>query len=341
MAIRFSIFRSTLIAITLFSVFFITDVDATTRRFRVVLVTPVKPQYSQEDMLQSALASRISVDIARITWSERTEDSADLIKRVRALNPDLIYTWGTVTTKAIAGTYDSVDPVTNIVDVPIVFFTVAWPDQTKIVHSFERPGRNVTGITHVAPIQEQMNTLLRWGKLKHSAIGTVYSALEPNSLVTVRDLQKWCDERKIKFYAEPVTPVWNEETDKGNIRDAVARLAKKNVDWLYIGPDKMMGLAYAGVVTDAALEYRVPTFSAVEAPVRRASALWGMYTPIEHAAIKAADIIVAILNGSAVPADIPVATMRQNIVINQNTMTALGFYPPTVLRRIANIVRGP
>lgn len=46
--------------------------------------------------------------------------------------------------------------------------------------------------------------------------------------------------------------------------------------------------------------------------------------PTEYEALKVADIIVAILNGSAIPADIPVPTMRQNIMINQETMTAIG-----------------
>lgn len=63
--------------------------------------------------------------------------------------------------------------------------------------------------------------------------------------------------------------------------------------------------------------------------------------PTEYEALKVADIIVAILNGSAIPADIPVPTMRQNIMINQETMTAIGIYPHTALWRIANIVQGP
>jgi hypothetical protein len=32
--------------------------------------------------------------------------------------------------------------------------------------------------------------------------------------------------------------------------------------------------------------------------------------------------------------------MRQNIMINQDVMTALNFYPPTALRKIANMVKG-
>lgn len=296
MVISFSIFRATVIAISLFAILCVSDVCAANRRFRIVFATPIKQQYPLEDVLQSVLESRISADITRITWSGKAEDRADLIKRARAANPDLIYTWGTPTTKAIAGTYDSVDPAINIVDVPVVFATVAWPDQTKIIHSFDRPGRNVTGVTHVVSLPEQMNTLLRWGALKNSAIGTVYNAFEPNSVVSTRDLKKWCDENHIVLYAEAITPTWRAETDDANIRSAIARLAKQNVDWLYIGADTLTALTYVRTVTDVALQYRLPTFAAVEIPVRRASALWGLYMPTEYEAIKVADIIVAILN---------------------------------------------
>lgn len=341
MAIRLSILRTTLIAVALFSVLGLSNAYAGAQRFHVVFVTPVKKIYPLEDVLQSVLESRISVSVTRITWSTKADDRSDLIKRIRAAKPDLIYTWGTPTTKAVAGTYDSVDPAINIVDVPVVFATVAWPDQTKIVYNLARPGRNVTGVTHVVPIAEQMTTLLRWGPLKHSSIGTVYNALEPNSLISIRDLQKWCDEHKITLHAEAITPTWKQEADRENLRNAIARLAKQNIDWLYIGADTLVALTYVDEVTGAALKARLPTFSSVEIPVRRASALWGLYMPTEYEALKVADIIVAILNNSAAPADIPVPTMHQNIMINQDTMTALEFYPPTALRRISNIVRGP
>jgi putative ABC transport system substrate-binding protein len=332
--------RKALVAAALISlVMTVFPTFAGTKRFHVVFVTPVKYNYSLEDVLQSVLESRISVDVTRLTWSTRQDDRADLIKRIRAEKPDLIYTWGTPTTKAIAGTYDVDDPL-NILDVPVVFATVAWPDQTKIVRSFKRPGRNVTGATHVVPVAEQMSILLRWGALKHASIGTIYNVLEPNSVLAIEALKKWCDEHHVTLHAEAITPVWRPEADRTAITDAVARLATKKIDWLYLGPDTLVALTYAGALTDAALEARLPTFSAVEIPVRRNSALWGLYMPAEHEAIKVADTVVTILNNSASASDIPVVTMRQNIMINQDVMTALNFYPPTALRKIANMVKG-
>jgi putative ABC transport system substrate-binding protein len=201
--------------------------DAATRRFNIVFVTPVKSQYPLEDVLKSVLDSRVSANITRITWSTRSEDREDLINRVRAANPDLIYTWGTPTTIAIGGTYDHVDPNKNIVDIPIVFATVAWPDQTRIVFNLKRPGRNVTGVTHVVPVAEQMNTLLRWGVLKQRSIGTIYNALEPNSLISTQALQRWCDENRVALYAEPITPSRDVRADGLNIKNAIDRLSTK------------------------------------------------------------------------------------------------------------------
>lgn len=311
------------------------------QKFRVAMVTPVKPQYAPEDALQLALTSRTSADVVRITWSEKEEDRADLIRRIREVKPDVIYTWGTVTTKAVAGTYDAPDPKLNILDTPIIFFTVAYPDQTKIIRSMEHPGRNVTGVTHVVPIAEQMATLMRWGELKKGAIGIVYNSREPNMVASVAELEKWCLARKVRLVKEPVPAAWEAEADVKNIQAAVARLSKQNIDWLYIGADKMMALTYADQLTQAALTNGIPTFSAVETPVRRHQALWGLYSPVDDAALKAAEMIVSVLNGSAQPSDIPVVVASQSIVINQDTMTALNIFPPTLLRRSANVVRSP
>lgn len=311
---------------------------AGTHRFKIVLATPVRPHYSQEEMLQTDLASRISVDFTHITWSEQKKDQAALVEKIRSLKPDLIYTWGTVTTTAVAGTYDKFDSQANITDIPIVFFTVAYPDQTKLVKTMKRPGRNITGVTHVVPVSEQFDILMRWSVAGKIKIGTIYNNAEPNSLAALEEVKKWCKEHDAELFPEPLALAWDKNKDVRTIQDAVKRLAEEKITWLYIGADKMLGLTYADELTDAALKMQVPTFSGIDTPVRKAKALWGLYTPIEPAVLKAGDMIVAILNGSILAGDTPVAVPRQNIVINQDVMMALGLYPPTNLRKMANVV---
>ena len=51
--------------------------------------------------------------------------------RIRAMKPDLIYTWGTPTTLAVAGTEDK--PV--IKDIPVFFTVVAYPARVEINRS--------------------------------------------------------------------------------------------------------------------------------------------------------------------------------------------------------------
>ena len=52
---------------------------------------------------------------------------AGFLDEIRALKPDLVYTWGTPVTLATVGPYDAPDPAKYIADRPVIFTMVAAP----------------------------------------------------------------------------------------------------------------------------------------------------------------------------------------------------------------------
>ncbi len=86
-----------------------------------------------------------------LIYSGRPADQPALVAQLRRLAPDLIYTWDTPTTLAVAGPVGG-DPVQYIRNIPVVFTSVSDPIAAGLVSNLERPGRNVTGVIPLAPL---------------------------------------------------------------------------------------------------------------------------------------------------------------------------------------------
>ena len=95
-----------------------------------------------------------------------------LVEEVRALNPDLLVTWGTSVTRGMIGTVGG-DHSEVVTGVPTVFMIVADPVGAEIVDSFEDSGRPlVTGTRNRVPEETQMRVLADYRPF--SKIGLIY-----------------------------------------------------------------------------------------------------------------------------------------------------------------------
>ena len=134
-----------------------------------VLMVPDKSTYAQNRARQAhkpyriyAITYRGITDIEKgfeeyfrsrkirveITWRDLNLDPSRFprfIEEIRAMKPDLVYTWGTSVTLGVVGPHDAVDPRLHITDTPVVFTLVAAPVLAKIVPDLKSSGRNVTG----------------------------------------------------------------------------------------------------------------------------------------------------------------------------------------------------
>jgi len=260
-----------------------------------------------------------------------------IMEEIRDTRPDLIYSWGTPQTRAIVGPYDGADPHVNITDIPVVFTFVAAPLDAKIVPDLARPGRNVTGTIHIAPIAVQINTILAYRPVKR--IGVVYNPKERNSILTIEGLRAECGPRGLELIEEAVPLDGRGEPISAAVPDALARVAARGAEILYIGPDTFIAFHNRTVVAAEALRHRLPTFSVTELIVRTDKAMLALassaYGIGRFTAFKAAQIL---LDGAS-PSAIPVETLKRfSVIINMPTVRALEYYPPIGLLNFAEII---
>ncbi|MGZ5659725.1 MAG: hypothetical protein ACXWG6_00090, partial [Usitatibacter sp.] len=98
--------------------------QVTTRPYRIYAITFRGMTDVEKGFQDYFAARRIPV---QITFRDLNRDNSRLpgfLEEIRRTKPDLIYTWGTSVTLGVVGTYDQVDPQTNITDIPVVFTLV-------------------------------------------------------------------------------------------------------------------------------------------------------------------------------------------------------------------------
>jgi putative tryptophan/tyrosine transport system substrate-binding protein len=261
---------------------------------------------------------------------------ADAVREIRETRPDLIYTWGTPQTRGVVGAWDAPDPQNFVRDIPVVFNFVANPIDARIVRALDRPGGNVTGTVHIAPVAVQVNTILAYRPIK--TLGTVFNPAERNAALAVADLREECERRGLRLLEFPL-PLVAGKPDAAAIPDLIAHCKEQGAEMLYVGPDTFVAGINYKITGQAALAVRLPTFSVTELIVRSdrgmlalASSTYGIG---RFTGFKAAQILL----DDKAPGDIPVETLRRfSVIINMSTVKELAFYPPIGLLNFAEVV---
>jgi putative tryptophan/tyrosine transport system substrate-binding protein len=104
-------------------------------------------------------------------------------------------------TLGVVGPHDAADKSPFINDIPVVFTLVAAPVLAKIVPEVASSGRNVTGVTHVAPTEAQVRAMAQYRPLQN--LGVIYTSTERNSVVILEELRKLARERNFKVIERP------------------------------------------------------------------------------------------------------------------------------------------
>jgi len=256
---------------------------------------------------------------------------------IRAVRPDLIYTYGTPQTLGIAGPWDAPDGTGGITDIPVVFTFVASPVDARIVPALDHPGRNVTGTIHIAPVPVQFKTLLAYRTI--TRLGVLYNPAEHNSVLVVEDLRREAPRHAVTLLEAPVGLDPAGQPVAATIPGLIRNLAGRGAEMLYIGPDTFVAGLNRQMVAETALSVRLPTFSVTETIVRKNGGLFGLTSSAfaigRFTAFKAAQILV----DGRKPGDIPVETLQRfSILINMTTARDLDFFPPIGLLNLAEVI---
>lgn len=270
----------------------------------------------------------VAQDIARVP---------QLVAEARALHADLIYTWGTPVTLAVAGREGAVDPAVHVTDIPIVFTMVASPQGSGLVRSLASSGRNLTGACHVVPLQQQSSAIRAYRPFERIAV--IYNPAEPNSVQNVAEWRATAAAHRLQLVEKPVPLDARGQPEAAALPRLVAGLAAYGTQLLYIGPDSFLA-ANRKTLTEAALAQRLPTFAATEVHLRDGKALFGLVSGYESVGRLTAHKAARILVHQVPPAAIPVETLaRFSYLVNMSVADKLSLYPPLKVINYAELLR--
>ena len=329
-----------LLALFVVSLTLVGDGDAqaqtSTRPYRIYAITFRGMTDVERGFQDYFAARRIPV---QITWRDLNRENSRMpgfLEEIKRTKPDLVYTWGTSVTLGVVGTYDQVDPAVNITDIPVVFTLVAAPVLAKIVRDLKSPGRNVTGVFHVAPTEAQIRAMASYRPFK--SIGILYTPTEQNSVVVVEEVREVSKRLGFTVIAKPLRLDANKKVTAEGAPEMVRELKQQNVEWLYLPPDSYLGTIAQKVIIPAAMAVGLPAFASTE-QLMETGAVAGLvsrYHSIgQFTAYKAEQILV----NKVPPAKIPVETLtRFALQVRMDIAEQLKLPPPLPMFNYAELI---
>ena len=214
-------------------------------------------------------------------------------------------------------------------EIPIVFTAVTDPVAAGIANSFESSGNNVTGMSDMVSMTEQI-ALLQEIVPSIRNIGVIYNTSEANSIVQVDELKAAAKESNLEVKEISITTV-NEinQNLSANIKD---------IDALYVPTDNTVASAYE-LVGNICLNNNIPRWCAEEAGVSKGglcSIGIDYYQLGKETAYKAVEII----EGKE-PSEIKIEkSSDMNITINSDAAKKINIEIPKEIEEKAQIITG-
>lgn len=256
-----------------------------------------------------------------------------LVAEARAWQADLVYTWATPVTLAVAGKEGAVDPARHVTDIPVLFTMVSAPVGAGLVRSLTSSQRNLTGVSHVVPVAMQMKAICQYRRFDRMA--AIYNPNEVNSLVNIRDMRAEAERAGIAFTALPIPLDAQARPRADALPGMLAGLARDGADLLYLGPDSFLATQRL-LVTETALALGLPVFSAVEVALRDGRALFGLVSGYVNVGRLTAHKAAQILYHRVKPAAIPIETPgTYSYLVNMDVARQLDMMPPARVLQVA------
>lgn len=238
-------------------------------------------------------------------------------------NVDLIYSIATASSQTAA-------LKAKDYDIPVVFNAVTDPVDAKLVNSLENPGVNVTGVSDINPMAEQVQLMKElMGGTTDFTVGVLYVTKESNSVVQKETIKAECQKIGIKFAEYGISEV-------ANIKDGLAGLKAAGADILYLPTDNDLANAAATVHTQNVNGgFNFPIVCG-EGGMTEACGVATLSVDYEYLGKLAAQSAFDILMGNKKASEIAVKTQTEDFtyVVNTKVADAIGFtIPDSVLEK--------
>ena len=234
----------------------------------------------------------------------------------------------------VAGAVGKVDPAVHVTNIPVVFNIVADPVGAGLAPAFAATGRNLTGVSHLVPMADQLRVMQRFGQV--TKLGVIYNVSEPNSRLAVAQLRGLAAQFKLQLLEAAV--ISGPKPDAAEVAEAMQPLIAARPGFIYLPSDSSL-IERAATIVELARSAGIPIISATEGPIRQDGALMGLVTNYANAGAFAGYKAEQILRGKEAVRSIPVETLQRfTLVVNMTTAVQLGVYPPLDLIKIAELL---
>jgi len=227
----------------------------------------------------------------------------------------------TPTAQALANTFSKT---------PVIYAAVTDPVQAGLVKSFDKGGDNVTGVSDLTPVKQQIAFLNKIKPIKR--LGHIYSSHEQNAVVLAEMAKKACKELGIEFVPTTVST-------SAEVKQAAQAIAGR-VDAFYVSTDNTVVSALSAIC-DVAAKRGIPVMSADPSSAEKFPVLaaWGFdYYKMGRTTGK---MIVEVLKGKKT-SEIPTRFMTDpsdvDLLINLDVASKLGLSFPQDIQEKANRV---
>ena len=211
-------------------------------------------------------------------------------------------------------------------EIPIVATAVTNFKVARLVKSNKAPGGNVTGVSDINPVADQLALLLKLTP-GAKAVGTIYNSSEINSAYQIELLREAAKAHKVDVVEATVSNV-------NDIQQAIASI-KDKVQALYIPTDNVMASAIPALlkVTNPA---KLPVVAG-ESGMVRAGALASIGVDYYTLGVMTGNMGADILEGKAQPATMPIQIQQATkVLINMKAAKEIGLDVPGELLKDAD-----
>ncbi|EGR4285462.1 ABC transporter substrate-binding protein [Vibrio cholerae] len=229
-------------------------------------------------------------------------------------NPDVLVGIATPTAQAL---------VSATKTIPIVFTAVTDPVGAKLVKQLEQPGKNVTGLSDLSPVEQHVE-LIKEILPNVKSIGVVYNPGEANAVSLMELLKLSAAKHGIKLVEATALK-------SADVQSATQAIAEKS-DVIYALIDNTVASAIEGMIV-AANQAKTPVFGAATSYVER-GAIASLGFDYYQIGVQTAEYVAAILEGKE-PGSLDVQVAKgSDLVINKTAAEQLGItIPEAVLAR--------
>ncbi len=202
-----------------------------------------------------------------------------------------------------------------ITDRPIVFAAVTDPVAAQLVASWEAPDANITGVSDLNPMKEQLE-LIQEAMPDVSTVGIVYSSGEVNSEVQVTEAEEAAAELGLEIVSATVT-------NSSEVQQAAESL---DADAFLIPTDNTVVSAAESVI-QVGEQKQIPVFASDESTMERGAAA-GLSVNYTQQGLDAAEVFLRLIEGTPA-SEIPVETQSEfDMFVNPTAAEAQGLTLP-------------